>query len=94
MLPEIMQREGIMTTSGGTVVTIAGAGTPAQEVLEVTGNTSKWFHVMHPASSSVDGAAIANQGALVCVFDRLTVTIASANDDDGVVATLLYEVVK
>ena len=79
----------------GTTVTIEGVNTPKQAVLAVTGNTSKWFHCMHQAVSSADGtSSITNQGQLVVVFDRLQATIASANDDDGVVVTLLYEVVK
>ena len=78
----------------GTTVTIAGITTPAQAVLTVTGATSGWFHVMHQAQSSADGSDITNQGQLVAVFDKIGVTIASCNNGDGVVATLLYEVVK
>ena len=77
----------------GTVVTIQGAIAPKVPVLVYTGNADVWRHVMHPASSSADGAAIANQGALCAVCDYLEMVVTLANAGDVVAVTLLYEVV-
>ena len=77
----------------GTVVTIRGAIAPKVPVLAYTGNADVWKHLMHPASSTVDGAAIANQGALCVCCDYLELVVTLANAGDVVAVTLLYEVV-
>jgi len=83
------------TPPAGTVVTIAGASSPAMPILEVTGNTSGWFYPLHPACSSADGSTMSTAetlvGLVIGVFDKIKVTIASANNDDGCVVSIYYE---
>lgn len=74
-----------------TDVTIEGATTPAVPILTLTNaNTSGWFHPMHQADNTA-GSAITNQGMPIAIEDRVSVTIAQANNDDGVTVTIVYE---
>ena len=79
--------------AGTTDVTIAGANNdPANAILTLTdAATDGWFYPMGAAVNNAN-AAITNQGAAVPVDDYVKVTIAQANDADGVIATILYEV--
>ena len=77
--------------AGTTDVTIATVATPAVAILTVTnGATDGWRYVMGAAVNNA-AAAITNQGAPVVVDDYVKVTIAQANNSDGVTATILYE---
>lgn len=75
-----------------TDVTIVEANnSPAQSVLTVTdANTSGWFH---PLAAGVNqaGTAITNSGRPIKVSDTLRVTIAQANNGDGVTATIVFD---
>jgi hypothetical protein len=74
-----------------TDVTIAGATTPALAILTITNAaTDGWFYPMNQADNTV-GADITNQGTPVVVDDRIKVTIAQANNADGVTAVIVYE---
>jgi hypothetical protein len=78
--------------AGTTDVTIAEAtNSPAMSVLTVTdGATDGWRFPMAQAVSQA-GATLTNQGYPIAVSDYLKVTIAQANDADGVVVTIVYE---
>ncbi len=73
-------------------VTIVGADiTPAQDIITVTdANTDDWFHPLHQAQDE-SGANLTGQGVPIIVAERIKVTLAQANDDDGVTVTILYE---
>lgn len=73
-------------------VTIAGADiSPAQAIITVTdANTDGWFHPLHQAQDE-DGTDFVGQGVPIIIADRIIVTIAQANNNDGVTATILYE---
>jgi len=77
---------------GTTDVTIAEANnSPAITVLTVTNAaTDGWFHPMAQAQNQT-AADITNQGNPIAVSDYIQVTIAQANDDDGVTATIVYD---
>lgn len=78
--------------AGTTDVTIVGASSPALAILTVSdAATDGWFYPMWQADDAADGSDITNQGTPVVCDDRITVTIAQANNDDGVVATIVYE---
>lgn len=78
--------------AGTTDVTIAGATSPAISILSVSnGATDGWRYPMWQADDAADGSDITNQGTPIVMDDRITVTIAQANNDDGVVATILYD---
>jgi hypothetical protein len=78
---------------GTTDVTLVEDGTaPVQTVLSVANAaTDGWFYPMAQGVLNSTGAAITNQGTLVVVNRPLTLTIAQANNDDGVIATIIYE---
>lgn len=78
--------------AGTTDVTIAEAGnSPAMPVLTVTNAaTDGWFFPMAQADNQA-GADITNQGAPIGVDDYLSITIAQANDGDGVTATIVWD---
>lgn len=78
--------------AGTTDVTIAEAyNSPAAAILTVSNAaTDAWFYPMAQACNQA-AATITNQGAPIVVKDYLKVTIAQANNDDGVVATIVYE---
>lgn len=74
-----------------TDVTIAEANeSPAIPVLTVTdAATNGWFFPMWAADNEA-GAAITNQGKPIVVADQLSVTIAQANNNDGITATIVW----
>jgi hypothetical protein len=77
--------------AGTTDVTIATVATPAVPILSVANAaTDAWFYPMNQADNTA-GTDITNQGSPVAVDDYVKVTIAQANNDDGVVAVILYE---
>ena len=78
--------------AGTTDVTIQEEGAaPKLPVLTITNAaTDAWFHPMWQADNEA-GAAITNQGKPIKVSDYLSVTIAQANDDDGVNATIVWD---
>lgn len=76
---------------GTTDVTVATVASPALTILSVAdAATSGWFFPMNQADNT-SGADISGQGSPVAVDDYIKVTIAQANDGDGVTATILYE---
>jgi len=78
--------------AGTTDVTIVEkTNTHKQTVLSIANAaTDAWFYPMAQAQTAA-GAAITNQGAPIVVNDHLVVTIAQANDADGVKATIVWE---
>lgn len=71
-------------------VTIATITAPTMTLLSIANAaTDAWFFPMAQAQTTA-GASITNQGQLLVVDDQIKVTIAQANDNDGVVATILY----
>jgi hypothetical protein len=78
--------------AGTTDVVIAEANNdPAVAILTVTdAATDGWFYPMAQAENQA-GADITNQGTPIVVNDYISVTIAQANDDDGVTAVIVYE---
>jgi hypothetical protein len=79
--------------AGTTDVTIVEAyNDPAQDILAIANAaTDGWSAPMKQAVLNTSGAAITNQGSPVIVDDYISVTIAQANDADGVKVTLLVE---
>ena len=78
--------------AGTSDVTVAGNSSPALAILTVSnGSTDGWRYPMWQADDAADATDITNHGAPVIVDDRIKVTIAQANNDDGVVATIVYE---
>jgi len=76
--------------AGTTDVTIATVKAPTITLLSITdASTNGWFYPMAQAQTSA-GASITNQGRPFVLDDQVKVTIAQANNDDGVTATLLY----
>jgi hypothetical protein len=53
-------------------------------------NTDDWFHPV-AAACGIDGVAIVGLGMPIIINDQVTVTIAQADNDDGVTATIIYE---
>jgi hypothetical protein len=80
------------TPPATTDVTIAEASqSPAMSVLTVSNAAADgWFFPMAQADNQV-GADISGMGTPIAVSDYLTVTIAQANDADGVVATIVWD---
>jgi hypothetical protein len=79
------------TPPNTTDVTIATATAPTLPILTVSnGATDGW---RYPQAATVDtsGTAITGVYADIFVNDKIVVTIAQANDDDGVTATIIYE---
>jgi hypothetical protein len=76
--------------AGTTDVTIATIVTPTVPILTITNAaTDGWFYPMAQAQNQA-GADITNQGKPIVINDRVKVTIAQANNDDGVTATIVY----
>jgi len=78
----------------GTSVVVEGANEPKQPILTLAGNSDQWVHVLHQGQSSADASTIVNQGALVTIRDKVTVTISSTNADCSVSVVLIYEALK
>lgn len=78
-----------------TDVTIAEAtNSPAMSVLTITNAAADgWVFPMAQADNQA-GTDITGMGAPIAVSDYLTVTIAQANDADGVVATIVWDDLK
>jgi len=77
--------------AGTTDVTVAGATAPAIPILTISNAaTDGWFFPMHQADNNL-GADITGMGTPVACDDYVAVTIAQANDADGVTATIIYE---
>lgn len=78
--------------AGTTDVTIAEAkNSPAMSILTVTnGATNGWFFPLALASVQA-GTAMTDFGVPIAVADYVKVTIAQANANDGVTATLVWE---
>ena len=77
--------------AGTTDVTVAGTATPAVPILTVTnGATDGWFYPMAQADNT-SGADITGMGLAVAIEDYITVTIAQANNGDGVTATIIWD---
>lgn len=76
---------------GTTDVTVAEAtNSPAMPILTVTdAATAGWFQPLAQAESTA-GAAFTGQAMGIAVNDYVSVTIAQANDGDGVTATIVY----
>ena len=76
--------------AGTTDVTIATVASPATTLLTISNAaTNAWFYPMAQAQTNA-GASITNQGRAYVLDDQVKVTIAQANNGDGVNATLLY----
>lgn len=74
-----------------TDVTVAGTTAPAVPILTVANAaTDGWFYPMAQADNQA-GADITNQGMPIACDDSVTVTIAQANNSDGVTATILWD---
>lgn len=74
-----------------TDVTLAGKTTPAVPILTVSNAaTDGWFPVMNQAKNTA-GADITGMGSPVAIDDYVTLTIAQANNADGVTATIIYD---
>lgn len=81
------------TPPGATTdVTIAEANnSPAMPILTISNAaTDGWFYPMAQADNQA-GADITNMGAPIGVNDYVRVTIAQANDGDGVTATIVWD---
>jgi hypothetical protein len=78
--------------AGTTDVTIAEATTsPAMSILTVTNAaTDGWFFPMAQAVNQ-SNTAITGMGQEIAVNDYIKVTIAQANNSDGVVATIVWD---
>ena len=78
--------------AGTTDVTIVEQhNSPAMTVLSITNAaTDGWFYPQTAAQTTA-GAAITDSYAPIVVNDNLLVTIAQANNGDGVVATIVWE---
>lgn len=72
------------------VAIIEATNSPAVDILTVSNAaTSDWFFPMGQAVNQA-GTAITNQGKRIAVNDKIKVTIAQANDGDGVNVTVVY----
>jgi hypothetical protein len=77
--------------AGTTDVTIEGLTAPKPLVLSIANAaTDAWFFPMNQADNTA-GADITGMGSPVVVDDYLVVTIAQADNGDGVTATILWE---
>lgn len=80
--------------AGTTDVTLVEAGTtPVQTILSISNAASDgWFYPMAQSNlNTATGSTITNQGVPIAVNRPLTLTIAQANNGDGVIATVVYE---
>ena len=74
-----------------TDVTIEGIQAPKVSVLTVTNAaTDGWFYPMAQAKNQ-SGTDISGMGAPIAISDYVKVTIAQANDGDGVTMTLYWD---
>ena len=72
------------------VVLVEANNDPAMAILTVTNAaTDGWFAPVHEAIAVSDAAATA-VGMFVAVNDYIMATITGANDDDGVIVTIVY----
>lgn len=79
------------TPPATTDVTIEGVTAPKIPVLTVSNAaTNGWFYPMAQADNQA-GADITNQGTPIPMDDYVQVTIAQANDADGVTATIIWD---
>lgn len=77
--------------AGTTDVTIATVTAPAITLLSVANAaTDGWFYPMAQAQTNA-AADITNQGRALVIDDQIKVTIAQADNADGVTATILYK---
>lgn len=63
---------------------------PAMTVLTLTNVTADGWYYPQKQATDDTGAALAGVGSLIPVHDYLTLSVAQADNDDGVVATLYY----
>jgi len=62
-----------------------------QTILTITnGATDGWYYPLHQAQDET-GTDLFGTGMPIIVADKIIATIAQANDDDGVIVTLIYE---
>lgn len=77
--------------AGTTDVTVAGTTTPAVPILTVANAaTDGWFYPMAQAKNQ-SGTDITGMGLPIAIEDYITVTIAQANNGDGVTATIIWD---
>lgn len=83
--------EYVGTPPNTTDVTIAGITPPSQPILTVSNNaTSGWFYPKALAIET-DGSTISGGWYTdIVVNDKVSVSVAQANDDDSVIVTILY----
>lgn len=76
-----------------TDVTIEGSEiSPAQPVLTLSNaNTDGWKFPLHQAQDE-NGDDLVGQGKPIIIADKIKVTIAQADNNDGVTVTILYDV--
>lgn len=77
--------------AGTTDVTVVeSVNDPAMPILTVSNAaTDGWFYPMAQADNQA-GTDITNQGREIAVNDIVNVAIAQANNDDGIVVTIVY----
>lgn len=79
------------TPPATTDVTVAGATSPAIPILTISNAAADgWFFPMNQADNTV-GTDITGMGSPIAIEDYVDVTIAQANDGDGVTVTIIYE---
>jgi hypothetical protein len=73
------------------VAIVENTNSPAMPILTITNAaTDGWFYPLAQADNQA-GTDITNQGTLIPVMDYVKVTIAQANNDDGVIATIVWD---
>jgi hypothetical protein len=73
------------------VTLVEGGVTPSQTILSIANAaTDGWFYPMAQAKNT-SGTDITGMGRELYVGGNLTLTIAQANDTNGVTATILWE---
>ena len=75
-----------------TDVTIQEANNdPAMSILTLSNaNSDGWFHPV-VESHDTDGGELSGRSTPIAVTDTVQVTIAQANDGDGVIVTIIYD---
>lgn len=77
--------------AGTTDVTLTGLTSPAVTILTVANAaTNGWFYPMAQAVNQAN-ATITGMGIPIAIDDYVVLTIAQANDADGVTATILWD---
>ena len=72
------------------VVIVEENNDPAMAILTLTNSaTDGWYAPVHAAVDVTDGVAL-GPGMFVAVNDYIMATITGANDDDGVIVTIVY----